>query len=83
MGLATGASPSFFRSVFYLHSCKNGNTHPRMFRQCMERYRGHYRLQPFSCWNPFLCMAFAQPTFRESLRDTEGCLAALPFTHRS
>jgi hypothetical protein len=50
--------------------------HPQQFRRCVERYRGHYKLKAFSCWDQFLCMAFAQLTFRESLRDIEDCLAA-------
>lgn len=46
----------------------------REFRRCVERYRGDYRLRGFSCWDQFLCMAFAQLTYRESLRDIEACL---------
>src|SRR6266550_6260481 len=46
----------------------------REFRRCVERYRGDYRLRGFSCWDQFLCMAFAQFTFRESLRDIVSCL---------
>jgi hypothetical protein len=46
------------------------------FRQCVDRYRGDYKLQSFSCWDQFLCMAFAQLTYRESLRDIEACLRA-------
>lgn len=46
------------------------------FRQCVERYQGNYKLQSFSCWDQFLCMAFAQLTYRESLRDIEACLRA-------
>ncbi|MCA1617589.1 MAG: IS4 family transposase [Acidobacteria bacterium] len=44
------------------------------FRQCVERYKGDHKLQSFSCWDQFLCMAFAQLTYRESLRDIEACL---------
>lgn len=44
------------------------------FRHCVERYEGNYKLQSFSCWDQFLCMAFAQLTYRESLRDIEACL---------
>jgi len=44
------------------------------FRKCVKRYRGEYRVRNFSCWDQFLCMAFAQLTFRESLRDIEVCL---------
>jgi IS4 transposase len=46
------------------------------FRKCVERYRGNYKVQIFSCWNQFLCLAFAQLTYRESLRDIEACLRA-------
>lgn len=48
------------------------------FRKCVQRYSGDYRLRSFSCWDQFLCMAFAQLTFRESLRDIEVCLRAAP-----
>ena len=48
------------------------------FRRCVERYDGSYKVQRFSCWNQFLAMAFAQPTYRESLRDIEACLNAQP-----
>ena len=44
------------------------------FRKCVNRYRGDYKLQKFSCMDQFLCMAFAQLTYRESLRDIEICL---------
>lgn len=44
------------------------------FRRCVDRYNGNYKLQHFSCWDQFLCMAFAQLTYRESLRDIEACL---------
>ncbi len=44
------------------------------FRQCVQRYDGNYRVRSFSCWDQFLCMAFAQLTFRESLRDIVACL---------
>ena len=39
------------------------------FRQCVERYYGNYKVKSFSCWDQFLAMAFAQLTYRESLRD--------------
>jgi len=48
------------------------------FRRCVERYRGNFRTRTFSCWDQFLCMAFAQLTYRESLRDIEACLRAMP-----
>src|SRR6202163_1862120 len=50
----------------------------REFRRCVERYGGDYRLRGFSCWDQFLCMAFAQFTYREGLRDIEACLRSSP-----
>lgn len=44
------------------------------FRKCVESYKGNYKIKSFSCWDQFLCMAFAQLTFRESLRDIQACL---------
>ena len=49
----------------------------RKLYQCVHRYRGQYRVRRFSCLDQFLCMAFAQLTYRESLRDIETCLRAL------
>ena len=46
----------------------------RAFHRCVARYRGEYKVQNFSCLDQFLCMAFAQLTYRESLRDIEVCL---------
>jgi hypothetical protein len=47
------------------------------FRKCVARYRGEYKVQKFSCLDQFLCMAFAQLTYRESLRDIEAVLRAV------
>jgi len=47
------------------------------FRKCVERYNGNYKVKSFSCWDQFLCMMFAQLTFRESLRDIEACLRVI------
>ena len=47
------------------------------FNACVKRYRGDHRLRRFSCRDQFRCMAFAQLTFRESLRDIETCLRSL------
>jgi hypothetical protein len=44
------------------------------FQKCVARYRGDYYLKSFSCRDQFLAMAFAQLTYRESLRDIEACL---------
>ena len=46
------------------------------FRPCVERYGGDYKVQSFTCLDQFLCLVFAQLTFRESLRDIEACLRA-------
>ena len=47
------------------------------FQKCVARYRGDYYLKSFSCWDQFLAMAFAQLTYRESLRDIEACLRSV------
>ena len=49
----------------------------KRFRQCVKRYGGNYRVRSFTCFDQFLCMAFAQLTYRESLRDIECCLRAM------
>lgn len=46
------------------------------FRQCVDRYNGNYKIKSFTCWDQFLSMAFAQLTYRESLRDIQACLRA-------
>jgi len=48
------------------------------FSKCVARYGGNHRARRFRCWDQFLVMAFAQLTYRESLRDIETCLRALP-----
>jgi len=50
----------------------------REFRRYVARYNGDQRLRGFSCWDQFLCMAFAQFTYREGLRDIEACLRSSP-----
>jgi hypothetical protein len=45
-------------------------------RRCVARYGGQHKLKRFSCLDQYLCMAFAQLTYRESLRDIEACLRA-------
>lgn len=47
------------------------------FRRCVTRYRGNHKVRSFPCLDQFLCMAFAQLTYRESLRDIEACLRAM------
>ncbi len=46
------------------------------FRKCVNRYSGNRKVISFSCWDQYLCMAFAQLTYRESLGDIEACLRA-------
>jgi Transposase DDE domain/Domain of unknown function (DUF4372) len=52
----------------------------RDFRRCVQNYNGdlRHRKGGFSCWDQFLCMAFAQLTYREGLRDIEACLRSSP-----
>ena len=47
------------------------------FRRCVNRYSGNYHTRSFSCFDQLTCMAFAQLTYRESLRDIECCLRAM------
>jgi len=46
------------------------------FRRCVARYGGEHKVKTFCCLDQYLCMAFAQLTYRESLRDIEACLRA-------
>jgi hypothetical protein len=54
--------------------------HPEIFRRIVGRYDGDWKTYRFTCWDQFLCMAFAQLTYRESLRDIEVCVAANSIT---
>ena len=49
----------------------------KKFHQCVNRYKGNHRVRSFTCYDQLLCMAFAQLTYRESLRDIECCLRAM------
>ena len=49
----------------------------KRFRTCVNRYDGNYRIRSLTCYEQFLCMAFAQLTYRDSLRDTVSCLRAM------
>jgi transposase len=49
----------------------------RDFDRCVRKYRGNYRIRRFSCFDQFLCMTFAQLTYRTSLRDIEICLNSM------
>jgi len=47
------------------------------FRQCVKRYNGNHKVQSFSCLDQYLCLFFAQLTYRESLRDITTCLLGM------
>lgn len=47
------------------------------FRKCVKRYQGDYKVKSFSCLDQYLCMSFAQLTYRHSLRDIEACLRSM------
>ena len=47
------------------------------FHKCVDRYHGNYKVQNISCLDQFRCMAFAQLTYRESLREIEACLRSM------
>jgi len=47
------------------------------FRRCVDCYKGNYRIRSFTFSDHFLCMAFAQLSYHESLRDIECCLRAI------
>ena len=49
----------------------------QQFDTCVRRYRGNHRIKTFSCFDQYLCMVFAQITYRQSLRDIETCLRAM------
>jgi len=49
-----------------------------VFQRCVARYNGDFNIQTFSCFDQFLCLVFAQLTYRESLRDIEACLRSQP-----
>jgi hypothetical protein len=46
------------------------------FQKCVDRYKGNHKIKSFTCLDQFYCMAFAQLTYRVSLRDIETCLRA-------
>src|SRR6266404_8792387 len=52
------------------------------FQICVDRYQGNRYVKDFSCWDQFLSLAFAQLTYRESLRDIEACLVKLGRNYR-
>jgi hypothetical protein len=62
----------------YILSQITDKIHPEAFKRCVTRYRAEERLRHFGCWQQFVCMVFAQLTWREGLRDIEACLNAKP-----
>ena len=50
----------------------------KVFQRCVARYNGDANIRTFSCLDQFLCLVFAQLTYRESLRDIEACLRSQP-----
>jgi len=52
--------------------------HREQFQRGVRRYQGNYKVKSFSCWDQFLCMAFGQLTYRDSLADIEICLRSRP-----
>jgi hypothetical protein len=52
--------------------------HRQQFQRCVSRHRGDYKVKHFTCRSQFICLVFAQLTQRESLRDIEACLNAVP-----
>lgn len=55
-----------------------GHLPKRRFDGLVKKYKGNHRTRKFSCWDQFLCMSFAQLTYRNSIRDVEACLQAQP-----
>ena len=47
------------------------------FKMCIDRYKGNFNVRTFTCFDQFICMAFAQLTYRDSLRDIEVCLRSM------
>src|SRR5678815_6018294 len=60
----------------YVLSQLLGLVHREQFHRCVQRYGGDYKVKHFSCRQQFICLVFAQLTWRESLRDIEACLNA-------
>jgi len=58
----------------YLFAQLTDFIHREQFQRVVRRYSGNYKVKSFSCWDQFLCMAFGQLTYRDSLADIETCL---------
>jgi len=73
-----GTYPAAMNSGQYVLSQLLDVIHREQFHRCVNRYGGDYKVQTFSTWQQFVCLVFAQLTWRESLRDIEACLNARP-----
>jgi Domain of unknown function (DUF4372)/Transposase DDE domain len=76
LGPGPGRYPAAMYSGHFIFSQLLDEIHPQQFRRCVDRYGGDYKIKHFSCWQEFVCLVFAQLTWRESLRDIEACLNA-------
>jgi hypothetical protein len=72
--LSRGSYPAAMNSGQYVLSQLLDYIHREQFHRCVARYGGDYKVQHFTCWQQFVCLVFAQLTWRESLRDIEACL---------
>ena len=73
-GAAARCYPSGMNSGKYVLTQLLDWIHPQQFQRCVARYGGDAKVSQFSCWSQFVCLDFAQLTWRESLRDIEACL---------
>jgi hypothetical protein len=71
---ATGRYPPGMNTGKFVLAQLLDGIHPQQFHRCVARYGGDAKVSQFSCWSQFVCLAFAQLTWRESLRDIEACL---------
>ena len=72
--MGSGSYPAVMNSGQYILSQLLDYIHREQFHRCVARYDGDYKVQHFTCWQQFVCLVFAQLTWRESLRDIEACL---------
>jgi Domain of unknown function (DUF4372)/Transposase DDE domain len=70
----TGGAAMYTRKLIFSQVMEHLPLH--VFHQCVDRYNGDFKVKEFTCLDHYLCMAFAQLTYRESLRDIEACLRA-------
>ncbi len=64
-------------AILVLFDLKSKESKRALAEKCVTRYRGDYQQKTFSCWDQCLAMAFAQLTYRDSLRDIEACLRSM------